>query len=397
MGFLQNIFGKIQDEDWVKQAEFENWNDIVYTRKEMDMDDPVQRREYIGSCLQQMEEAARELEALEYEYNDVTSHLRDIDEINALPPEQRLEVNELAQKIIDSQTQQDKFARRKSKMTDEEFEHMERLESQAKEGAKKLSEAEDYQKKIRNDLKRLDGEREAYIYREEELINTIENNKKLIITIAVALGFIILFLVILQFALDLNVAFGYMIAVLLAAVSVTLLYVGSTNSLVELRTVRKSISRLIMLQNQVKIRYVNNTNLIDYLCLKYRVSSAKELTSLYNRYLQEAKERAEFEDATRNLDATQKDLVFTLRHFRVRDPEIWIHQPEGLVNHNEEVEIRHSLNVQRQSLRKRMEYNRDVVAGNAKLEIEDMARQYPKYTQEILDMVSRYEEKYPSA
>lgn len=397
MGFLQNIFGKIQDEDWVKQAEFENWNDIVYTRKEMDMDDPVQRREYIGSCLQQMEEAARELEALEYEYNDVTSHLRDIDEINALPPEQRLEVNELAQKIIDSQTQQDKFARRKSKMTDEEFEHMERLESQAKEGAKKLSEAEDYQKKIRNDLKRLDGEREAYIYREEELINTIENNKKLIITIAVALGFIILFLVILQFALDLNVAFGYMIAVLLAAVSVTLLYVGSTNSLVELRTVRKSISRLIMLQNQVKIRHVNNTNLIDYLCLKYRVSSAKELTSLYNRYLQEAKERAEFEDATRSLDATQKDLVFTLRHFRVRDPEIWIHQPEGLVNHNEEVEIRHSLNVQRQSLRKRMEYNRDVVAGNAKLEIEDMARQYPKYTQEILDMVSRYEEKYPTA
>ncbi len=397
MGFLQNIFGKIQDEDWVKQAEFENWNDIVYTRKEMDMDDPVQRREYIGSCLQQMEEAARELEALEYEYNDVTSHLRDIDEINALPPEQRLEVNELAQKIIDSQTQQDKFARRKSKMTDEEFEHMERLESQAKEGAKKLSEAEDYQKKIRNDLKRLDGEREAYIYREEELINTIENNKKLIITIAVALGFIILFLVILQFVLDLNVVFGYMIAVLLAAVSVTLLYVGSTNSLVELRTVRKSISRLIMLQNQVKIRYVNNTNLIDYLCLKYRVSSAKELTSLYNRYLQEAKERAEFEDATRSLDATQKDLVFTLRHFRVRDPEIWIHQPEGLVNHNEEVEIRHSLNVQRQSLRKRMEYNRDVVAGNAKLEIEDMARQYPKYTQEILDMVSRYEEKYPTA
>ena len=101
MGFLQNIFGKIRDDEWVQQAELENWNDIVYTRKEMDMDDPVQRREYIGSCLQQMEEAARELDALEFEYNDVTSHLRDIDEINSLPPEQRLEINELAQKIID--------------------------------------------------------------------------------------------------------------------------------------------------------------------------------------------------------------------------------------------------------------------------------------------------------
>ena len=395
MGFLEDIFGKRKIDERQIQSELENWNDIVYSRKELDMDDPVQRREYIGSCLQQMEEAARELDSLEFEYNDVTSHLRDIDEINALPPEQRLEVNEIAQKLLDSQQQQDKFSRRKSKMTDEEFEHMERLASEAREGAKKLADAEDYQKKIKNDLKRLDGEHEAYLYREEELVNTVDNCKKLIITVAVTLGLCIIFLLFLQFVLELNLVYGYMIAVLLAAVSVTLLYFNSTNSVVELKTVRKSISRLIMLQNQVKIRYVNNTNLIDYLCLKYRVSNAKELTSMYNRYIQEAKERAEFEDSQKSLDTNQKDLIYILRHFRVRDPEIWIHQPEALLDHNEEVEIRHSLNVRRQSLRKRMEYNRDIVAGNAKSEIEDMARQYPEYTQEILDMVSRYEEKYP--
>lgn len=395
MGFLEDIFGKRKIDERQIQSELENWNDIVYSRKELDMDDPVQRREYIGSCLQQMEEAARELDSLEFEYNDVTSHLRDIDEINALPPEQRLEVNEIAQKLLDSQEQQDKFSRRKSKMTDEEFEHMERLASEAREGAKKLADAENYQKKIKNDLKRLDGEHEAYLYREEELINTVDNCKKLIITVAITLGLCIIFLLFLQFALELNVVYGYMIAVLLSAVSVTLLYINSTNSVVELKTVRKSISRLIMLQNQVKIRYVNNTNLIDYLCLKYRVSNAKELISMYNRYVQEAKERAEFEDSQKSLDTNQKDLIYILRHFRVRDPEIWIHQPEALLDHNEEVEIRHGLNVRRQSLRKRMEYNRDIVAGNAKSEIEDMARQYPEYTQEILDMVSRYEEKYP--
>ncbi len=395
MGFLEDIFGKRKIDERQIQSELENWNDIVYSRKELDMDDPVQRREYIGSCLQQMEEAARELDSLEFEYNDVTSHLRDIDEINALPPEQRLEVNEIAQKLLDSQQQQDKFSRRKSKMTDEEFEHMERLASEAREGAKKLADAEDYQKKIKNDLKRLDGEHEAYLYREEELINTVDNCKKLIITVAATLGLCIIFLLFLQFALELNVVYGYMIAVLLAAVSVTLLYFNSTNSVVELKTVRKSISRLIMLQNQVKIRYVNNTNLIDYLCLKYRVSNAKELISMYNRYVQEAKERAEFEDSQKSLDTNQKDLIYILRHYRVRDPEIWIHQPEALLDHNEEVEIRHSLNVRRQSLRTRMEYNRDIVAGNAKSEIEDMAKQYPEYTQEILDMVSRYEEKYP--
>ena len=396
MGFLENIFGKTRTEEFARQSELENWNDIVYTRKDLDMDDPVQRREYIGSCLQQMEEAARELDSLEMEYYDVTSHLRDIEEIDALPQAQRTEINECAQKILDSEQQREKYTRRKSKMTEEEFERMERLQSEAKNGIKKLAEAEDYQKKIKSDLKRLDGEHQAYMYREEELEKTMDACKKLIIVVAVTLAVIFITLMILHSTLKLNVAYGYMVSVLLAAVSLTLLFIRNSNSEIELKGVNKSISRLIMLQNQVKIRYVNNTNLIDYLCLKFRVNSAKELKSLYGKYLQEVKEREAYEDAQKNLDVNQKDLVFMLRRLRIKDPEIWVHQVEALLSHNEEVEIRHSLNVQRQSLRRRMEYNRDVVAGNAKKEIEDMAKQFPEYTQEILDMVSRYEEKYPS-
>ena len=392
MGLFDILKGSDKRDDWEKETKLQDWNDIVYTRKDVDIDDPVQRREYIGSCLQQMQEASKELETLEMEYNDVTSHLRDMEEIDALPPEQRAEINECAKKILESQEQQEKFDRRKSRMTDAEFEHMERLQSGAKEGAKKLAEAEDYQKKIRNDLKRLDSEREAYIYQEDDILTAVENDRKLIIAISIALVVIMIFLLFLQFGLGLNVVYGYMVTFLLAAVAVTYLYIHQSNAASELKVVTKSISRLIMLQNQVKIRYVNNTNLIDYLCLKYGVNTSKELTDMYGKYLQERNERAKAQDARRLLDSNQKDLVYMLRHFRVKDPDIWIHQVEALLDHNEEVEIRHSLNVQRQSLRKRMEYNRDIVAGNAKAEIEDMARQYPKYTQEILDMVSRYED-----
>ncbi|MBR4356774.1 MAG: hypothetical protein IKQ00_02515 [Butyrivibrio sp.] len=394
MGFWDKIFHKSAADEWKKQqAELENWSDIVYTRKDLDMNDPVQRREYIGSCLQQMEEAARELDALEFEYNDVTSHLRDMEEINALPPEQRKEIDDCARKIVEAREFQEKFDKRKSRMTDEEFERMDRLKDNAKEASEKLLEAETFQKKIKNDLKRLDSEHEAYIFREDDLNETIENSKKLTITVGVVLVVMIVFLLILQFALKLNVIYGYMMLILLAAIAITVLYVQSTNAQVELKNVKKSISRLIMLQNQVKVRYVNNTNLLDYLRMKYRVMSSAELTELYNKYLRERKEREKIEDARRLLDSNQKDLIYMLRHFRVRDPEIWIHQAEALLSHNEEVEIRHSLNVRRQSLRKRMEYNKDIVAGNAKNEVEDMARQYPEYAQEILDMVSKYEDR----
>ncbi len=396
MGLFDFLRNEDKQEDWVKQTKLQDWNDIVYTRKDVDIDDPVQRREYIGSCLQQMQEASKELDALEMEYNDVTSHLRDMEEIDALPPEQRAEINECAKKILESQEQQEKFDKRKSRMSDEEFEHMERLQSGAKEGAKKLAEAEEYQKKIRNDLKRLDSEHEAYLFQEDEILTAVENDRKLIIAISIALVVIVAFLLFLQLGLGLNVIYGFMVTFLLAAISVTYLYIHQSNAASELKVVTKSISRLIMLQNQVKIRYVNNTNLIDYLCIKYRVNNSKELNTMFDRFLQERREREKFEDAQKTLDANQKDLIYILRHYRIKDPDIWIHQPAALIDHNEEVEIRHSLNVQRQSLRKRMEYNRDIVAGNAKLEIEDMARQYPEYTQEILDMVSRYEETIPS-
>ena len=392
MGLFDLLKGTAKNEDWERDTRRQNWNDIVYTRKDVDMEDPVQRREYIGSCLAQMQEAARELDALELEYNEVTSHLRDMEEIDALPPEQRAEINACAQKILDSQEQQEKFDKRKSRMTDAEFEHMERLQKEAGKGAKKLAEAEDYQKKIRNDLKRLDSEHEAYLYQEDEILSTIENSRKLIIAIGIALVSIMIFLLILQWGLGLNVVYGFMVTILLSAIAVTFLYFQNINAAAELKVVNKSISRLIMLQNQVKIRYVNNTNLIDYLCLKYGVSTSKELTELYGKYQKERREREKIEDARRLLDSNQKDLVYMLRHYRVKDPDIWVHQVEALLDHKEEVEIRHYLNTQRQSLRKRMEYNRDIVAGNAKMEIEDMARQYPKYTQEILDMVSRYED-----
>lgn len=396
MGLLDDIFGRNKPDDRVMQEEIQDWNDIVYTRKDLDMDDPVQRREYIGSCLQQMEEASRQLDALEVEYADVTSHLRDMEEIDSLPPEQRAEVTDCAQRIIESQEQQEKFVKRKSKMTDEDFEHMERLQAQAQIGAEKLLEAENFQKKIKNDLKRLDSEHQAYLFREEELEKTIESSKTLTIVIGVTLCLIIIFLLILQFGLKLNVTYGFMISILLSAIVITVLYVQSTGAVVELKSVKKSISRLIMLQNSVKIRYVNNTNLIDYLCMKYRVMNSAELSGMYDKYLKEKKEREKYEDSRRSLDANQKDLIYILRHYRVKDPDIWVHQVEALISHNEEVEIRHSLNVQRQSLRKRMEYNRNIVAGNAKREIEDTAKLYPQYAQEILDMVSRYEEMYPN-
>ena len=41
-----------------------------------------------------------------------------------------------------------------------------------------------------------------------------------------------------------------------------------------------------------------------------------------------------------------------------------------------------------------MDYNKEVIAGNAQAEIKDLVEQYPKYAKEILDIVGQYEKNF---
>jgi hypothetical protein len=212
----------------------------------------------------------------------------------------------------------------------------------------------------------------------------------LMIFVVIGLAIVLAMLLIMQEVMRLNITAGMLLAVLVAALSVTALYVRHSNSMKERKQIRNARARLIQLQNTVRIRYVNNVNLLDYMYLKYGVSSGDELESLIGRYKEEKHQRMVFEEAEKQLGSDQKELIAMLRMAGIKNPEVWLHQAIALINHNEEVEVRHALIVQRQNLRKRMDYNREMVVGGARSEIEDLARSYPNYSVEILDQVARF-------
>ena len=76
-----------------------DWGTFVYSREHIDVHDHKQRHDYVVGCLEQIADAARELENLEYEYNMVTSYLRDIEEIEALPPEEKKDLQTAAARV----------------------------------------------------------------------------------------------------------------------------------------------------------------------------------------------------------------------------------------------------------------------------------------------------------
>ena len=77
----------------------EDWEQLVYTRNGVNFDEEDQRKRYIVNCLEQIAEASKEIDLLTGEYTLVTSYLTDTDEIEALPAEQREQVNRVAGKL----------------------------------------------------------------------------------------------------------------------------------------------------------------------------------------------------------------------------------------------------------------------------------------------------------
>lgn len=393
MGLFKKLF------HWKKKIEepvyeIEDWNEIVYDRDDLQINDKAQRQEYVKGCLEQIAEASRELETLQFEYNMVTSYLKDMEEIEALPEEERSELMACARKMEELEQQQSGYKSRPNRMSDVKYHQLERMEEEIQEGYEKLSAAEEYQVLVKRDLKKLDGEKQAYLFRRNELRRVIEDTRSMTIVCTVAVSVCILLLMALQFAFQMNTKLGYLLAAAIGAIAITLIFVKYNDSVRELDRVENGIGRIIRLQNTVKIRYVNNTHLLDYLYMKYNVSSADELGKSWQQYLEEKAERHSYQQAERELDLCQKELLHILRRYQVKDPMIWLHQTAAILDKKEMVEIRHNLIIRRQSLRKRMDYNKEVIAGKAQAEIKDLVESYPKYAKEILSIVGQYEEDF---
>lgn len=88
MGLLQKLFMRKKKPD-NQEYNTGEWNEIVYDRDDLQIDDKTQRGEYVKGCLEQISEASAELENLQFEYNMVTSYLMDMEEIENLAPEDK--------------------------------------------------------------------------------------------------------------------------------------------------------------------------------------------------------------------------------------------------------------------------------------------------------------------
>lgn len=392
MKLFQRFFkkGKKQAHDY---REEEQWEELSYRKDNSKIYNSEERKKYVEECLVQMKDASVEIESLSAEYNLITTYLTDMEEVEQFPQNDLEKIRAVCTQMVMLGKQKTSFQERKNRITEEEYKKMFGKEDEAEEGIKKIMDAEQYQNLIKADLRRLDGEKSAYCYRRNELENELVNLKGIATIIMGAVVCCFLLLMILQFVFQFDTQWGYILSGAAVAVVITVLFVKFSSADRELSQLQRAMNRLIQLHNTVKIRYVNNTSLLEYLYVKYGVESGKQFESLWKNYQEEKKDRQDYQKAQMELDSYEKELLKLLNKYNLKQPQQWLSQPEALLDSREMVEIRHRLIVQRQKLRKRLEYNREI-AKKAKEEIMDLAKAYPQFKKEILSMVEQYEKLY---
>lgn len=351
-------------------------------KEKVDIRNDAARIAYLQRLYDAIQEAKKQCDNIKYEYTQVTSYLKDIQLIDQAPAEEKTDLYAAAQRIVELTKERQRLQRKKYKMTDAQKRMMENYETSVSEDIGKLKEYEDYQMKIKNDLRQLSGEKNLLLADKRDIIRrqrALKSIGKALTAILAAVGAMMLALL---FWFRVDITMPFVATAAFAFVVAAIILNEARKNRIDMVITEKKCNRAVFLSNRVKIKYVNNVRTLDYMCHKYRVRNSTELEFVHGEYLKAKREWARQRESTVLLNENNQILMKELQRLSVKDREIWFAQANALVDPKEMVEVRHDLNVRRQKLREQMDYNTGVMEDCLE-EMEKIRDKKPQYAAEV--------------
>lgn len=306
---------------------------------------------------EQMAAAKKHMEEIKIEYEAVTSYLTDIQRIEQVLEDER-EAMEIAARNIGVYTKErERCMDRNIKLSKEQRHIVERHQTELSRDLKSIRENEAYQGVIKNDIRHLEGEKGYLLYEQEEIIKKQNYLKKIAVTMAVLVISLFVLIAVLSYSFDNVMAVPFMLTIVMAACAAAYIFTEANKNRRDMALINRKMAKAIGLLNKVKIKYVNTTSLLEYCYAKYEVNSGDELDYIWKQYLLAREYENKYKFNSERLSEARKLLMGELTRFGLKDPEIWIHQSEAIIDKRELVEVRHRLNVRRQKLRDNLDYN----------------------------------------
>lgn len=334
-------------------------------------------------------ENERQIAEAKREYEKVTSYLTDIQRIDMASDDDRKEINDVCKSILTLTSERNKYKNRNLTISDAQMRKFEPFEDELVDEIKKMYNAESYQTAIESDISNLKKEKENLYSQKKEVVskqNAIKGMTKILALLIISL---IVLLIVIFYALKADMTLPYLGVVFLAAVSAAALIFESQKNRRDVILIEKKINKAVTLLNKVKIKYINNINVLDYNCNKFGVKNAKDFEQKWNEYCKTREYEKKFRENTEMLNANNENLVLMLKDIGVVDTDIWLSRCVAIVDPKEMVEIRHELNQRRQMLRERIE-NNEQLKENIIKQLDYVINESPQIRDELIQIVKDF-------
>lgn len=347
------------------------------------------QKRYVTECCQSIQEVDNQIEGSRNEYQNVTNSLMDIQRIERIAGEEKKALLEAGNTIVKLTKERNQYKNRNLSISDVAIRRLEPYEEELVDEIKKMYEGEAYQKAIDGDLDKLHEEKKKLRRDKKEIVekqHALKTMAKFLIFLILSL--FVLFIAI-YYALRKDMTFPYLATILLAAISSTVIFIESNKNRRDMALTDRKMEKAIGLLNRVKIKCVNNLNVLEYNHEKFGVKDAEEFEKVWGEYCKEKEYEKKFRENTEQLNYYCEELLNILKEHEIREREVWIGQVLAIIDPREMVEIRHKLNTQRQRLRERIEYN-EGVKKEFVASIDEILQENPENKEELLEIVEQF-------
>ena len=349
-------------------------------------------RQNVRDFCEQLVDSVTHMEEAKTEYRIVTEYLSDIQRIEELPVDMAKKLIDTSEQIVRLDKERQTNVESENLLPPEQYNIMSTYEGDIIDTIKKLNEMEMRDSMLKSDMGHLEGEKEDLKYNRLDDADKIEHLRGIIITILVLFLLTSGFLCIYAFMAKTSVTLYALITGAVAMICFAIFYVRYSNLKREITDTDAKVNRAISLLNKVKVKYINNTNALDYIYAKYDINSSKELEYRYELYNTMVRDEKKYYQANSELRVKREELIKQLDSIGVRDSQVWIKQAEALIDRRELVEIKHGLNVRRQSLRGRMS-TCEKIRDNACIALRAAIDDNPGMESYIKDILAPYKIK----
>lgn len=349
----------------------------------------VESKDNIKDSCEQIVDAEKQIQEAKLEYKAVTDYLADIQKVDMITGESRETIEEAARNIITLTRERSKYQANDVKLSDVQFRNIKRYEANMLREIKQMRENEDYQRKVKGDLRQLAAEKAKLEYEKEEIIHGQETLKKLAMLAGCLIVLMDIIFLLVTSSSKINMQVPFILSILLGAGIAFYIFNEARKNREEIALNGRKRNKLVGITNKVKVKYVNTQNALDYGYAKFMVSNSMELNSVYEKYIRAKQEAEKYRSNTGLLNRYNLLLVNELDKYHLKDSDIWIYQAAALIDNREMVEIRHRLNERRQKLRSRIDFNYEV-KENAMGELKLLVERKPAMKGKVEEEMAKY-------